>query len=209
MAGATWNCCRLGASSVYTIHTCTSLQCHFIRSHIGRVHVFLAVTCHLHFWQNTSVCAVARGWNGSRNKSEHRTLALEQKILPPLPLANSRFELVRLLDYKSIHKAIKGRYRKRANDQIMRLNKLICHSFHSNADYFRSSFLVSIPSSILCEKVSNKTNKTDPPQLFWGATEACPVSHFSFINLILYFVYLYSGWVGVKYSHKECTWMMD
>ena len=145
MAGATWNCCRLGTSSVYTIHTCTSLQCHFIRSHIGRVHVCLVVTSHLHFWQNDRdilrATAAARRWNGSRNKSQHRTLALEQKILPPLPLANSLFEVVRLLDYKSTHKAIRERNRKRASDQIMRMNKWICHSFHSNADCFRSSSL--------------------------------------------------------------------
>ena len=37
MAGATWNCCRLGASSVYTFQPCTSWQCHFIQSHIGRL----------------------------------------------------------------------------------------------------------------------------------------------------------------------------
>ena len=44
MAGATWNCCHLATISVYTIQPCTSLQWHFIQSHIGRVHV--------HFWQN-------------------------------------------------------------------------------------------------------------------------------------------------------------
>ena len=52
MAGATWNCSRLGADSVYTIQPCTSLQFHFIRNHICSVHVCLAVICHLHFWQN-------------------------------------------------------------------------------------------------------------------------------------------------------------
>ena len=52
MAGATWNCCRLCADSVYTIQPCTSLQFHFIRNHICRVHVCLAVICHLHFWRN-------------------------------------------------------------------------------------------------------------------------------------------------------------
>ena len=51
MAGAMWNCYCLGACSVYTIQPCTSLQCHFISSHIYRVCVYLAVTCHLHFWQ--------------------------------------------------------------------------------------------------------------------------------------------------------------
>ena len=34
MTGATWNCCRLGARSVYTIQLRISLQCHFIQSHI-------------------------------------------------------------------------------------------------------------------------------------------------------------------------------
>ena len=42
MSGAMWNCCCLGTSSVYTIHPCTSLQCHFIQSHIDRVYVCLA-----------------------------------------------------------------------------------------------------------------------------------------------------------------------
>ena len=49
MAGATWNCCSLGSVLAYTIEPCTSLQCHFIQSHIDRVHVCLAVTCHLQF----------------------------------------------------------------------------------------------------------------------------------------------------------------
>ena len=88
MAGATWNYCRLGASFVYTIQPCTSLQCHFIESHIRRVYVCLAVTCHLHCWQNDRdllrASAVTRGWNGYRNKSQHRKLNLEKKILPPL-----------------------------------------------------------------------------------------------------------------------------
>ena len=81
-------CCRFGASSVYTIQPCTRLQCHFIQSHIGRVYVCLAVTCHLRFCQNDRdllrATAVTRGWNGYRNKSQHRKLTLEKKILPPL-----------------------------------------------------------------------------------------------------------------------------
>ena len=47
----------------------------------------LAVTCHLHFWQNDRdylrATAVTRGWNGYRNKSQHRKSTLENKILPP------------------------------------------------------------------------------------------------------------------------------
>ena len=83
MAGATWNCCRLGARSVYTIQ-----PCHIMQSHIHKVCVCLAVTCHLHFWQNDRdllhATAVTRGWNWYRNKSQHRKLTLEKKILPPL-----------------------------------------------------------------------------------------------------------------------------
>ena len=33
MAGAMWNCCRLGASSVHTTQPCISLPCHCIWSH--------------------------------------------------------------------------------------------------------------------------------------------------------------------------------
>ena len=62
--------------------------CHFMQSHIHKVYACLAVTCHLHFWQNDRsllrATAVTRGWNGYRNKSQHRKLTLEKKILPPL-----------------------------------------------------------------------------------------------------------------------------
>ena len=78
-------CCCLGASSVYTIQSCTNLKCHFIQSHIGTVYVCLAVTCHLHFWQNDRdllhAAVVTRGWNGYWNKSQHRKLTPEKKIL--------------------------------------------------------------------------------------------------------------------------------
>ena len=81
-------CFRFDASSVYTIQPCTRSKCHLIQSHIGRVYVCLALTCHLHFWQNEwdllRATAVTLGWNGYRNKSEHRKLTLVKKILPPL-----------------------------------------------------------------------------------------------------------------------------
>ena len=61
---------------------------HFMHSHIRKVYACLAVTCHLHFWQNDRdllrATAVTRGWNGYRNKSQHRKSTLEKKILPPL-----------------------------------------------------------------------------------------------------------------------------
>ena len=62
--------------------------CHFMQSHIRKVHACLAVTCHLRFWQNDRgllrATAVTRGWNGYQNKSQHRKLTLEKKIIPPL-----------------------------------------------------------------------------------------------------------------------------
>ena len=62
--------------------------CHFMQSHICKVYASLAVTCHLHFWQNDRdllrATAVTWGWNGYRNKSQHRKSTLEKKILPPL-----------------------------------------------------------------------------------------------------------------------------
>ena len=62
--------------------------CPFMQSHIRKVYACLAVTSRLHFWQNDRdllrVTAVTRRWNGYRNKSQHRKLALEKKILLPL-----------------------------------------------------------------------------------------------------------------------------
>ena len=62
--------------------------CHFMQSHIRKVYACLAVTCHLHFWQNdrdlSRATVVTRRWNGYRNKSQHRKSTLEKKILPPL-----------------------------------------------------------------------------------------------------------------------------
>ena len=63
--------------------------CHFMQSHICKVHAYLAVTsCHLHFWQNDRgllpATVVTRGWNEYRNKSQHRNLSLEKKNSPSL-----------------------------------------------------------------------------------------------------------------------------
>ena len=58
--------------------------CHFMQSHIRKVYACLAVTCHLHFWQNDRdlLCATAvtRGWNGYRNTNQHRKSTREKKF---------------------------------------------------------------------------------------------------------------------------------
>ena len=47
-------------------------SCHFMQSHIRKVYASLAVTCHLHIWQNDRdllrATAVTRGWNRYRNR---------------------------------------------------------------------------------------------------------------------------------------------
>ena len=65
----------------------TNAEARFNKIHIRKVYACLAVTCHPHFWQNDRdflrATAVTRGWNGYRNKSQHRKLTLEKKNLPP------------------------------------------------------------------------------------------------------------------------------
>ena len=65
----------------------TNAEARFNKSHIRKVYACLAVTCHLHFWQNDRgllrATVVTRGWNGYWNKSQHRKSTLEKKILPP------------------------------------------------------------------------------------------------------------------------------
>ena len=75
MAGVMWNRCCLSTSSVDTVQPCTSLRCHFLWNHICRVHVCLAVTCHLHFWQND--------WNFWQNDWEllHATALTQRNVL--------------------------------------------------------------------------------------------------------------------------------
>ena len=52
----------------------------------------LAVTCHLHFWQNdqnlSGAIAMTRGWNGYRNKSQLRKIGwLSVALCPQKPWA--------------------------------------------------------------------------------------------------------------------------
>ena len=65
----------------------TNAEARFNKIHVRKVYACLAVTCHLHFWQNDRdflrATVVTRGWNGYRNKSQHRKSTLEKKILPP------------------------------------------------------------------------------------------------------------------------------
>ena len=72
---------------VYLQVLCTPYNhalCHFMQSHIRKVYACLAVTCHLHLWQNDRdllrATEVTRGWNGYRNKGQHRKSTMEKKM---------------------------------------------------------------------------------------------------------------------------------
>ena len=60
----------------------------YSKPHTQGVHVCLAVTRRVPFWQNgrdlLRAAAVTRGWNGYRNKSPHRKLTPDKKNLPVL-----------------------------------------------------------------------------------------------------------------------------
>ena len=65
------------------------VPCHFMQSHIRKVYACLAVTCHLHFWQNDRdllpATAVTRGWNRYRNTSQHRKIDPGEENSPAAP----------------------------------------------------------------------------------------------------------------------------
>ena len=86
LAVATWNCDRLGARSVYTIQPCTSLRYHFMQSYIHRVHACLAVTCHLHFWQNDRYHFTCYCGNMELERIQKWESAHGENIFPPLLL---------------------------------------------------------------------------------------------------------------------------
>ena len=61
--------CHMKLPAVSAQVLCTPYNhalCHFMQSHIRKVYACLAVTCHLHFWQNDRdllrATAVTRGW---------------------------------------------------------------------------------------------------------------------------------------------------
>ena len=76
----------VSAHSVFTIQQCT-MSLH-AKPHICKVHACLAVTCHLHFWQNDQdlLCtpAVIRGGGGGGGGMDTKRFTLKKKILLPL-----------------------------------------------------------------------------------------------------------------------------
>ncbi len=66
----------------FCVHHTTMLHVTSCKATYVRCMCVLAVTCHLHFWQSDwgllRATAVTRGWNGYRNKSQHRKLTLEK-----------------------------------------------------------------------------------------------------------------------------------
>ena len=67
----------------HSIHIVTLSPCKAI---IRRLHEYVALTCHLHFWQNDRdlllATAVTRGWKSYRDQSQHRILTPEKRNVP-------------------------------------------------------------------------------------------------------------------------------
>ena len=68
VAGATWNCCCLGACCVYTTHPCSNLQCYFIRCHVHASGAYV-FSCNLSpallaEWQGSFTCSCCCGNTG-------------------------------------------------------------------------------------------------------------------------------------------------
>ena len=61
--------------------------CHFMQSHIRKVHACLTATSTFgrSGWGLLRATAVTRGWHEYRNKSQHKRLTLEKKISPAAP----------------------------------------------------------------------------------------------------------------------------
>ena len=79
----------LSSRCMFSVHYTTMYQ--FTMSlhaktniYVYRVHLCLAVTYHLYFWQNDldllRATAVTRAWNGYRNETQHRNLTLEKNF---------------------------------------------------------------------------------------------------------------------------------
>ena len=108
----------------------TNAEARFNKSHIRKVYACLAVTCHLHFWQNDRdflrATVVTRGWNGYRNKSQHRRSTLEKKIIPPFQqgFEPATFQSrVRRSNHRAIPAPLRGRRRAR---YIYMCNRVYC-----------------------------------------------------------------------------------
>ena len=96
MAHAMWNCCHLGARSVYTIQPCTSFQCHIFWSHIPSVHVCLAVTFHQHFWQNDQDllrATVVKGVEQILKQGSAQKVDCAEEHFPAIPTGNQTCSL--------------------------------------------------------------------------------------------------------------------
>ena len=86
--------CETAAVSVHTfsVHRTimnTKSVSFRLKPHVGCICVCLAVTCHLHLWQNDwdvlHATAVTWWWNRQENKSQHWKLTLNNKNLTAAP----------------------------------------------------------------------------------------------------------------------------
>ena len=68
----------------------TNAEARFNKSHIRKVYACLAVTCHLHFWQNDrdflrATVVTRGGGTDTENKSQHRKSTPGEENSPAVP----------------------------------------------------------------------------------------------------------------------------
>ena len=140
----------------------------------------LAVTCHLHFWQNDRdflrATVVTRGWNGYRNKSQHRKSTLEKKILPPF---QQGFEPATFQSRvrRSNHWAIP------APMATLACNLFICHTHNG---IFDRCFCKG--DKWLSPSAGNNSQNTWTLALSWLARD---ISNFAWLSSVLWFASSY------------------
>ena len=111
--------------------------CHCMQCHIRKMCACLAVTEICTFGRNDRgllrATAVTRGLNGYRNKSQHRKLTLEKKILPPL-LQGFEPATFRSRVRRSNHWAVPApgfvRRTEKMHHEVLALMRGYCHHYY-------------------------------------------------------------------------------
>ena len=84
MVDATWKCCHLGMFCVHHTTMHHVISCNATTFHVCMFSCNLPPALLVEWLGYVHATAVTQGWNGYQNKSQHRKLTLEKKILPLL-----------------------------------------------------------------------------------------------------------------------------
>ena len=106
----------VSAHVLCTPHNHAPVYSHFIRSHICRVHLCLAITCHLHFWQNDRdlLCATQSpkqmGFGATiqwyQRGGMHTEISYHRKLTQVCPRTCFQFQTLQPIQAVSLHTSI-------------------------------------------------------------------------------------------------------